>query len=260
MSAIEKARWFGGRELFALALIAMAAAPPLSTYIATKSWERVKVRPVERTIRVTGSAKKRITSDLIEWSAAVAADAPDKLSAYRKLHADVDATVAYLKTQGIPDGEIFPDSAAVDEVTSTVYEGTGDDRIAKEVLTGYHAHQYVSVRSNDVQRIERVSREITQLLEKNIAVTSTAPQYFYTKLGDLKIEMLSEASKDARTRAENMLKSAGGATLSSLRDADMGVINVNPSNSSETSWEGNNDTSTLDKDVIAIVHITYGLR
>ena len=68
MSVIEKPAWFG-RELLALAIVALAAAPPLSTYIATQSWERVKARPVERTIRVTGSAKRRIVSDLIQWNA-----------------------------------------------------------------------------------------------------------------------------------------------------------------------------------------------
>ena len=260
MTVIPKSKWFGGKALIALGLVALSTAPPLSTYIASRSWERVKVRPVERTIRVTGSAKQRITSDLIEWSATVSATAPDKLAAYRKLHTAVEATVAYLKAQGVPEGAIFPDSATIEEQFTTVYEGSGDDRIAKQVLTGYQARQFVSVRSPDVQRVERVSREITQLLENNISVTSNAPAYFYTKLGDLKIEMLSAASKDARTRAENMLKSAGGASLASLRDADMGVINVNPANSSETSWEGNNDTSSLEKDVIAIVHVTYGLR
>jgi hypothetical protein len=260
MTAIGKPRWLGGKALVAIGLVSLSTAPPVSTYIATRSWERVKARPVERTIRVTGSAKRRITSDLIEWSATVTAEAPEKLAAYRKLHTDVDAAVAYLKAQGVPEGETFPDSATIEEVYTTVYEGKGDDRIAKQVLTGYRAKQFVSVRSADVQRIERVSREITRLLENGIAVTSNAPAYFYTKLGDLKIEMLSAASKDARTRAENMLKSAGGATISSLRDADMGVINVNPANSSETSWEGNNDTSSLEKDIIAIVHVTYGLR
>lgn len=260
MPVIDKPRWFGGKKLLALALVGLATAPPLSTYIATRSYERIKVRPVERTIRVTGSAKKRIVSDLIEWSARVSANAPDKLTAYRQLHTDVEATVTYLKAQGVPEAEIFPNSAVVEELYTTVYEGSGDDRIARQVLTGYQAQQYVTVRSGDVQRIERVSREITQLLEKNIAVTSSRPSYFYTKLGDLKIEMLSAAAGDARARAENMLKSAGGASLSSLRDADMGVINVNPANSTDTSWEGNNDTSSLEKDVIAIVHVTYGLR
>lgn len=260
MSVVERPSWIGGRELIALAIVALAAAPPLSTYIATQSWERVKVRPVERSIRVTGSAKKRIVSDLIEWSASVSAEAKDKLAAYRKLHADVEATVAYLKAQGIPDDQIFPDSAVVEETYTTVYEGTGEDRISKEVMTGYMGRQAVTVRSPDVQRIERVSRSVTELMEKDISLTSGEPAYYYTKLGELKIEMLSEASKDARTRAENMLRSAGGATLSRLKAADMGVINVNPANATNTSWEGNNDTTSLEKDIIAIVHVTYGLN
>lgn len=260
MSVVEKPTWFGGRELIALAIVALVAAPPVSTYIATQSWERVKVRPVERSIRVTGSAKKRIVSDLIEWSASVSAEAKDKLAAYRKLHADVETTVAYLKAQGVPENQIFPDSAVVEEMYTTVYEGTGEDRISKEVLTGYRGRQAVTVRSPDVQRVERVSRSVTELLEKDVSVTSGTPAYFYTKLGELKIEMLSEASKDARTRADNMLKSAGGASLASLKDADMGVINVNSANSTGTSWEGNNDTTSLEKDIIAIVHVTYGLK
>lgn len=260
MSAVEKPSWIGGRELIALAIVALAAAPPLSTYIATQSWERVKVRPVERSIRVTGSAKKRIVSDLIEWHATVSAEAKDKLAAYRKVHADVEATVAYLKAQGVPEGQIFPDSATVEEVYTTVYEGKGEDRVERQELVGYAARQTIGVRSNDVQRIERMSRQVTDLLEKDIAVTSGTPSYYFTKLGELKIEMLAEASKDARTRAENMLRSAGGASLSRLKDADMGVINVNPANSSATSWEGNNDTTSLEKDLIAIVHVTYALK
>jgi hypothetical protein len=260
MSAVEKPSWIGGRELIALAIVALAAAPPLSTYIATQSWERVKVRPVERTIRVTGSAKHRIVSDLIEWNATVTAEGKDKLAAYRKVHADVEATVAYLKAQGVPEGQIFPDSAVVEEVFTTVYEGKGEDRISRQELVGYVARQAITVRSNDVQRVERMSRQVTDLLEQDIAVISGAPSYFFTKLGELKVEMLAEASKDARTRAENMLKAAGGASLSRLKDADMGVINVNPANSTATSWEGNNDTSSLEKDLIAIVHVTYALK
>ena len=72
--------------------------------------------------------------------------------------------------------------------------------------------------------------------------------------------MLAEASKDARTRAENIVKSAGGAELSRLRDADMGVININPPNSTATAWDGNNDTASVEKDIITIVHVTYELQ
>jgi hypothetical protein len=81
-----------------------------------------------------------------------------------------------------------------------------------------------------------------------------------TKLGELKIQMLAEASRDARNRAENIVKQAEGASLGKLRSADMGVINVNPANSSETSWEGNNDTTSLEKDIITIIHATFELQ
>jgi hypothetical protein len=40
----------------------------------------------------------------------------------------------------------------------------------------------------------------------------------------------------------------------------MGVINVNPANSTSTSWEGHNDTSTLEKDILTIIHATFALR
>jgi hypothetical protein len=81
----------------------------------------------------------------------------------------------------------------------------------------------------------------------------------YTRLGELKVEMLAQAAKDARTRADTVVAQTG-ATLGKLRSADMGVINVNPANSTETSWQGNNDTSSLEKDIVAIVHVTFELQ
>jgi hypothetical protein len=71
--------------------------------------------------------------------------------------------------------------------------------------------------------------------------------------------MLAEASADARERADKMLESAGGGTIARLRSADMGVINVNPPNSTSTSWDGNNDTTSYEKDIITIVHANFEL-
>jgi hypothetical protein len=70
---------------------------------------------------------------------------------------------------------------------------------------------------------------------------------------------LAAAGKDARARAENILRSAGAAPIGKLVTADMGIININPANSTETSEEGNNDTSSLDKDIITIVHAEFEL-
>jgi hypothetical protein len=116
------------------------------------------------------------------------------------------------------------------------------------------------VRSQDVPRIERVSREITQLLERGVPIASTQPAYYYTRLGELKIEMLAAAARDARTRATAILEQAGGARLGKLRSADMGVVNVNPANSTEVSWSGTNDTSSYEKDILTVMHVTFELE
>jgi NADH dehydrogenase/NADH:ubiquinone oxidoreductase subunit G len=123
--------------------------------------------------------------------------------------------------------------------------------------TGFRALQVVSVSSSNVPQIEKASREITSLLEQGVFVTSDRPNYYYTRLGELKLEMLSEAAKDARSRAENILSSAGKTNIGALVDSSMGIININPANSTETSNEGNNDTSSYEKDIITIVRAEY---
>jgi len=237
--------------------VAMALAVVISTGIAARSWVSVKTRTV-RTIEVTGSAKRRIVSDLISWEASLAtSSSSDRTEAYKALHGHMDKTIAYLKAQGLTDKEIRVSSVQTEELVETEYVGTGDERVAREVHKGWETSQKVTVQSGQVDLVERVSREVTQLIEAGVPITSGAPAYFYTKLGELKIEMLAEASKDARVRAQRMIESAGGGSLGRLMSADMGVINVNPANSTSGSWDGNNDTTTLDKDIITIVHVSY---
>lgn len=232
----------------------------VATFIAASTWERVRTRPPERTIQVTGSAKKRIVSDQIVWSAEVAVTATDRTAAYRELASHQKAVLDYLASHGVPEAEVRVGAVTVREVWDTETLGSGESRIQRKVFRGYRLSQNVKVDSKDVDRVERVSRGITELLAQGVPVSSSEPSYYYTRLGDLKIEMLAEAARDARTRAENILEKAGGARIARLRYADMGVININPANSTETSWEGNNDTTSLEKDIITIVHATFELE
>jgi len=244
------------KELRLFGVLALSLAVVGSTWIAADSWKDVKTRTV-RALTVTGSAKRRITSDLIEWEASLQTEGPDRTTAYRALHEQVDKTITYLKAQGLSDKEIRASSVVTSQIVETEQVGSGENRVARQVHKGFRTSQAILVTSNQVDKVERISREVTGLIDQGVPVTSDTPRYFYTKLGELKIEMLAEASKDARTRAERMLKSAGDAKLGKLRQADMGVINVNPANSTSTSWDGNNDTTALEKDIITIVHVTF---
>jgi hypothetical protein len=256
-------RWL---DLKALAIVALAAAAVWCTSIAFGTWKSIRIKPEKRALRVTGSAKKRIVSDLIDWTAVLEAHAPDRTAAYKELRDETDRAVEFLKAQGVKPEEIRPSAASFGEDWETAYElkmlqGAKDPvRVEKRTFKGFTTRAVIEVQSHDVDRVEKASREITSLLEQGVSVTSSAPRYYYTRLGELKVEMLAAAGKDARARAENIIRSAGGAAIGKLKKADMGIINVNPANSTQTSEEGNNDTSSLDKDIITIVHAEFELE
>jgi hypothetical protein len=247
------ARTWLGPQLLGRCLIAVAVVA--STSIAATAWFRVK--SPRDTIRVTGSATKRIVSDLIEWDSTVHHSASHRAEAYRAVRKDVAATVAYLEEQGIPSEDIRVSSAAVRPYYETEYEQVGTEAVSHSRLAGYAAEQTITVTSHNVELVERVSREVTALLDQNIPIESSAPRYHYTKLDDLKIEMLAAAADDARHRADEILAAAGDSERGDLVETHMGVININPANSTETSWEGINDKTTLHKDIMTIVHVTY---
>lgn len=246
-----------------LAALALALGLAGSTYIAATTWRDVRKQPDKNNIRITGSAKKRIVSDLIEWSATIEGKGNDRTTAYVALKAGTDKGVEFLKAQGIKPDDIKTQSASITEE----FEMTREDKVLPGTnvplrtetrkSVGFRARQVVSVSSSNVPQIEQASREITSLLEQDVFVTSNPPSYYYTRLGELKLEMLAEAAKDARTRAENILRSAGNTSIGPLVDSSMGIININPANSTETSTEGNNDISSYEKDIITIVRAEY---
>ncbi len=240
--------------------MALSVAMVISTAVAAFAWQYVKTKPAVRTLKVTGSAKKQIVADEIGWSAEIVTHHMDRTSAYRSLHAHVETTLAYLRGEGLTDDEIRVSAADVREDFENRYFGTGEERVRKRVFMGYTTRQSITIRSGRVELVERLSREVTQLLEKGVPISSSQPAYYYTKLGELKIEMLAAASRDARIRAENIVAQAGEAELGKLKYVDMGVINVNPVNSTATSCQGNMDTTSLEKDIITVVHAKFELN
>jgi len=217
--------------------------------------DAIRIRHKEQRITVTGSATRRIRSDFIVWEAKVRSRDVVLTVAYKKLAADVPVVVDFLKARGVGDQNIKVHSTVVTELHPT----TADGREQPEVTVGYITEQMVQVKSSDIAKVERASREATQLIDRGIYIHSDAPLYMYTKLAELKIQMLAEASKDAHLRAEQIAANTH-ARLGGLLNAKMGVLQVNPEFSTEVSWDGNNDKTTLDKDVLAIVTASFALN
>lgn len=214
-------------------------------------WAFVKGRRGDQTITVTGSARERIRSDLVIWKASVSYQAPVLTDAYGSLSAAVPRVKAYLVGKGIPENQIT--ISAISSQTLHARNTEGEDT---GQITGYSLRQELEVRSNDVDRISQVAREATELINQGILIESMPPEYHYTKLGELKIKMLAAAARDAKERAEKVAE-ATGSKIGSVRTARMGVLQITPADSNEVSDMGMNDTSSLEKDITAVVNVGF---
>ena len=217
--------------------------------------ESFRIRHQEKRITVTGSATRRIRSDLIVWRATVRSQNPQLTEAYKKLAADVPTLVEFIKARGMTEQQVTVSAASITEVHPRTQEGIEQEAL----IAAYVAHQDVEVESADIAKVEQISREVTQLLDRGVYVQSSPPLYVYTKLAPLKIQMLAEASKDARLRAEQIVVNTNSA-LGKLITGRMGVMQVNQKFATDVSAEGNNDKSTLEKDVMAVVTAEFEVR
>lgn len=217
-------------------------------------WFYASARKGDDAITVTGSAKRRITSDLVVWSAGVSAQAPQLADSYRQLADNIPRIKQYLQGKGIPE-----DQMTVSAITTTTIKRRDSDGNETAEITGYSLTQQIEVRSSDVQKIAQVAREATELINQGILIESTPPKYYYTKIGDLKVEMLGEAAKDAKERAERIASSTGNS-IGAVRSARMGVLQITAADSTDVSDYGVYDTSTIDKDMTAVVNVSFAVN
>ncbi|MBP6003922.1 MAG: SIMPL domain-containing protein [Pyrinomonadaceae bacterium] len=245
MNGERNTHWFNSGVALAIGLV-------LSSLIF--GWFYSTAKRGDEAITVTGSAKRRITSDLVIWNAGIAVQAPQLTEAYRGLSENVPKLKQYLVTKGIPEEQL-----TVSSITTTTMKRQDANGNETSEITGYTLSQQIEVRSFEVQKISQIAREATELINQGILIESKAPQYYYTKIGDLKIEMLGEASKDAKERAERIASSTGNS-IGSVRSAKMGVLQITAADSTDVSDYGTYDTSTIEKDMTAVVNISFAVR
>lgn len=205
-------------------------------------------------IMVTGSAKQEITSDMIVWTGSFDAKSPNLIDAYTQLEASKSKVLDYLIKQGADKDKVVFSSIN----TNIIYVISPNGLYTNEV-DYYDLNQTVTISSKEIDKITEISRNSTELINEGIQFQSFAPQYLYTKIADLKVTMLAEATKDATKRAEMIAENAN-SKIGKLKYADMGVIQITPRYSNEVSDYGMNDTYSLEKEITAIVHCEFEIQ
>jgi len=245
-----------------LAGLFLAAGLVLSAMLGTTAWVKIKN---SQYISVKGSARKNIKSDLVIWSADFSVEAPTLLDAQRQLKDDRLKVDKFLYDAGMTN-HFFKAITIEEEHATFQNEETNSERpgawkvvSSQQKTIGFTLKQTVEAHSADVDHASQLDSDSTTLVEQGVMLTTEPSQFIYTQASEAKIEMLAEATKDARARAEQ-IAGQGDRKLAGLHDADMGVFQITPLHSSDTSGEGLNDTTSLEKTITAVVTATFLLR
>lgn len=211
---------------------------------------------VNDTVEVTGLGSKDFTADLVVWSGSFSRQEMDLQKANSKLVEDRAYIKNYLKEQGIPEDEMVFNAIDITKQYEYIYDEVGN---SYREFTGYLLSQTLSVESKDVDKVEKVAREVTGIINAGIEFNSYAPAYYYTKLEELKIEMIASATENGRERAEQIAENSG-ASLGGLKSADMGVFHILGRNQEESySWGGTFNTYSKEKTARVTMHLSFNI-
>ena len=204
-------------------------------------------------ITVTGSARVSAISDNVVWTLNVSLTRPTVAAAVAKVGSDVAAVSSYLTDAGIPDSDITLGSVAT-YANEEYSNGNNTGRILN-----YRASRDVVIRSKDVELISKLSQGIGSLLQTGVNVNNYGPQYYISTLPSLRPQLLEEAMKDAKVRAEAITKAVGGK-VGSVQSVRAGVFQVTTPDSTMTSDGGAYDTSSIEKTVTSTVSVTFAVK
>jgi uncharacterized protein len=218
----------------------------------------IKRAKPEGEIAVTGQGKRDFTSDLIVWEGNFSKLNQDLKTASAQLTQDKQLIAGYLSKNGINKNEIVFSAIEINEQVRPKYSEKG--QYMGDEFVGYKLTQSIQITSKEIEKIEEISRRITELLNEGIQLNSQPPRYYYTKLSDLKIELISEATKDARERADKISENSG-STIDELISAQMGIFQITGQNSNEEySWGGTFNTSSKEKTASITVKLNYSIE
>lgn len=227
----------------------------LTAYVFMKGYKERNAKA--DVINVTGMGSKDFDSDLIVWRGSFSKMNINLQSAMADLETDRNKIKGYLVGKGIPEANIVFSAIDINKDFDEIRNENG--YVVSSIFRGYSLGQTVTIESNEVDKVEQISREVSELINSGVEFYSDAPEFYYTKLAELKIQMVSEATADARVRAEKIAESAGSA-LGDLKSADMGIFQIVGQNSNEDySWGGTFNTSSRKKTASITMTLTFNI-
>lgn len=178
----------------------------------------VEAQVVTRQVTVKGLAEREVTANLALWPVTIQAAGDDLALLQEKVDSDVALARQFLVESGFDEGEI---SLGRLQLEDRVAQSWGPDAPRGG---RYLINQPLTVRSDNVDLVAQVSRELGGLVRQGVVLTGwQGPSYSFTQLNAIKPEMIEEATQAAREAAQKFAQDSG-SQLGGIRNANQGVF------------------------------------
>jgi hypothetical protein len=218
-----------------------------------------RLKSGDRYVSVKGIAERSVKADLAVWDIGYKI-AGDNLSLMTKEN---------LNNQEIIKGFLLEHNFVPEEIETQRIDVV--DQYAREYGSTKPQYRYimnggVTLRTARIEIVQSVSRKSSELLRKGIVLMNKNdylpnPRYFYTKLDEIRPQMLEQATKSARAAAEQFADNSGSG-IGPIRRANQGVFQILglDSNAGNSYGSDNDQIGNVDKIVRVVVSLDYLLR
>lgn len=232
-------------EIFLLGIF-MAIGLSLGGYFIGQTLYNAKV--ALNTAEVKGLAERRVQADTATWDIVygVYGKSRSEIPAlYKTAEKHQEMIIELLKKGGFSDDEI---KIGVVDYSYHEYRNEQQQIVDQNhSLTGI-----VSVETHNVALVGQVRGSISKLITKGLNIDNRPPAYRFTRLNEIKPDMLREATKNARVAANEFAENAG-VKVGSIRDARQGSFYI------RDVGEEYGDTTKIEKEVRVVTNITFYL-
>ncbi len=205
-----------------LGLIILSVALVLAGWFVGNGFYRG--RGAERYVTVKGLAERDVDADVGLWPIRFVVGDNNLGAAQYKIEQSKRAVMYFLKQHGIDSASVALQDMSVVDMNAERYRGgqPGDRFIITQTLMA---------RTSDPRLIRNASQDVGKLVEAGVVLSTgdygTGPTYMFTKLNDLKPEMIAEATRNARQAGEQFAKDSG-SKLGKIRRAYQGTFEILP--------------------------------
>ncbi|MCD7975666.1 MAG: SIMPL domain-containing protein [Tannerellaceae bacterium] len=177
----------------------------------------------DRVVSVKGLAEMEFPADKVTWPLMFKDIGNDLNTLYNNINQKNSAIIEFLKSKHVTDEEI---SVSAPEIIDMQAERYRMDNVPYR----YNITSVITVTSENVDKIRAIITEQNELLKQGIAITTGDYRYNiaydFTKLNEVKPQMIEEATKNARNAAEKFAVDSN-SKLGKIKRANQGQFSIN---------------------------------